>query len=138
MVESAHFESVLRQPLQPFKNFLLGRAVVIDRQFWFNGSGHWVGFPVQHVSFESLNWIDASPSLLQQECKLIVADFSLAGLIQVVEKFLDVIEGHLETHVLDSLSELIDADGLGVVDVEESEALLEIYESFSYFVRDHY
>lgn len=40
--------------------------------------------------------------------------------------------------MLDCLRELIDTDRLGVVDVEESETLLEVYESLFYFVWNHY
>ena len=81
-------------------------AVSVDVKLVLVDFLHWVG----HLGdFEAhfVDWVDAAPSFFQKQREFFVGYAARACFVDVVKKFLYVIEANLEAHVVDSLRKFI-------------------------------
>ena len=113
------------------EHVLFGDAVVINVQRGFR-NGHGVGTLAEFV-VEVAVWVKVAPAFFKQHGELVVADVARATLVEILKQLFDVFKGELQAHVLNGLGKLVERNRLGVVEVEVSEALLNIYETLANF-----
>lgn len=82
-------------------------------------------------------WVEASPLLFKQHCKLRIANSPTSILVKIAEQGLDVVKTKFYSHVLHCLGKFVKCNTLSVVHVEEAEAALQIFETLTYFSRNY-
>ena len=115
--------------LQFLKHLLFIQAVIVD---W-----NWCWRRILNLSvFLFFNrWIEASPLLLKQHCKLRIANRPTVRWVKITEQGLDVVKTKFYPHVLHSLGEFVKWNTLSVVHIKEAKAALQIQETLTYFSR---
>jgi hypothetical protein len=117
--------------LKFLEHLLLIHAVIVDRDCCLGGR-------LNPTVFLFLNrWVEASPLLFKQHCKLRIANGPSPILVKIAEQRLYVVKTQFYSHVLHCLGKFVECNTLSVVHVEEAEAALQIFETLTYFSRNY-